>query len=78
VIALDEVLRWAIRVAGAYYFAGFLYNTLLLYEYRLYKGTKLEKEYANVNFDDEQKKTRIAVMIPAFREENVIGRIEEI
>jgi len=71
---LDEVLKWAIRIAGAYYFAGFLYNTLLLYEYRLYKGTRLEKEYANVNFDEEPKKTRIAVMIPAFREENVIGR----
>jgi len=71
---LDEVLKWAIRVAGAYYFAGFLYNTLLLYEYRLYKGAKLEKEYANINYSEEPKQTRIAVIIPAFREENVIGR----
>jgi len=74
VVTLEEVLRWVIRVAGAYYFAGFLYNTLLLYEYRLYKGVKLEKEYTNIDYGEEPKQTRIAVMVPAFREENVIGR----
>jgi len=73
-MALDEVLKWVIRIAGAYYFAGFLYNIAMLYEYRLYKGAKLEKEYEKLNFNEEPKQTRIAVMVPAFREENVIGR----
>jgi len=73
-MALDEVLKWIIRIAGAYYFAGFLYNIATLYEYRLYKGAKLEKEYININYSEEPKQTRIAVMVPAFREENVIGR----
>jgi len=73
-MALEEILKWVIRIAAAYYFAGFLYNTLLLYEYRLYKGLKLEKEYVNINFNEEPKQTRIAVIVPAFREENVIGR----
>jgi len=73
-MALDEVLKWIIRIAGAYYFAGLLYNIAMLYEYRLYKGVKLEKEYADINYSEEPKQTRIAVIIPAFREENVIGR----
>jgi len=63
-----------VRVAGAYYFTGFFYNLLLLYEYRLYRGVKLEREYPHIDFDEEHKQTRMAVMIPAFREENVIGR----
>jgi len=98
-MVLDEILKWVFRIAGAYYFAGFLYNIMLLYEYRLYKGTKLEKEYTNIlynlgslykyilyretnleddyidiTYNEEPKQTRIAVMVPVFREENVIGR----
>jgi len=71
---LSSALLWMVRVAGAYYFAGFLYNLLLLYEYRVWKGVKLEKEYTNIDYGEEPKQTRIAVIIPAFREENVLGR----
>jgi len=71
----STTLLWMIRVAGAYYFAGFLYNLGLLYEYRLWRGIKLEKEYLHIDdFDREPKQTRTAVIIPAFREENVLER----
>jgi len=71
----STALLWMSRVAGAYYFAGFLFNLGLLYEYRLWKGMKLEKEYLHIDdFNGELKQTRIAVTIPAFREENVLER----
>jgi len=71
---MDEILKWIIRIAGAYYFAGSLMSLGSLYEYRLYKGAKLEKEYTNINYNEQPKQTKIAVMVPAFKEENVIGR----
>jgi len=77
VVSMDPstALLWMVRVAGAYYFAGFLYNLGLLYEYRLWRGIKLEKEYLHIDdFDREPKQTKIAVIIPAFREENVLKR----
>mgnify|MGYP001770649309 CR=1 FL=1 len=71
---LEDILVTLTRITGAYFFAGFLYNLGLMYEYRLFKGYKKEQEYMNVNFNEAPKTTRIAVMIPAFKEENVIGR----
>ena len=71
---LDDLLLALTDVVGAYFFGGFLYNAGLMYEYRLYKGLKSEEYYRNVNFETVPKTTRIAVMVPAYKEGNVIGR----
>ena len=71
---IEEVLLTLTRVTGAYFFLGFLYNLGLMYEYRLYQGLRREEEYKNADFGKAPATARIAVMIPAFREEKVIGR----
>lgn len=72
---LDTAFRVTLDASAAYYFAGLLYNTAILPEYYVYRGLKIEKEIRKINFDDNSlPKARIAVMIPAYREGNVIGR----